>query len=119
MYEELDEGATEVDTTPFQFSRDPTSIAPLAVDVVAPLSMHEQSTSFSWPPPPPARASSASIYAVAAVSIVSVLGLLVSFALTETLPTPAAAVVPRSVEITTSKSASFLSAPARETLSAH
>ncbi len=114
MYEDL-EGATEVDTTPFH----PASIAPLAVDVVAPLSMHEQSTSFSWPPPPPTRASSALIKIVAAVSLASVLGLLVSFALVETVPTPAAVVVPRGVEITTSKSASFVSTPSRELPPAH
>lgn len=125
MYEDL-EGNTEIDLDPEALVEDsaplemtpflPSSIAPLAVDVVAPLSMHDRSTSFSWPPPEPVRPSSAPIYVVAGLSLAGVLGLLVSFALTETAPTPATVVVPRSVEIMTSKSASFASSPAREAL---
>ena len=110
---EVEDTPPILETTPFH----PSSIAPLSLDVVAPLSLHDRSTSFSWPPPEPARASSLPIYVVASLSVVAVLGLLVSFAVAETAPTPAAVVLPRTVEILTTKSASFASAPA--SLSAH
>lgn len=112
MYDDLDDGKTEVDVAAHESTPlHPSSIAPISMNVEPPLSMHDRSTSFSWPPPAPARPSSLPIYIVSAVSLVAVLGLLVSFALSETAPAPAAVVVPRSVVIHTSKSASFTSAP--------